>query len=241
MMRSAHSPGAVIERWLRARSAAPVITWYGSDGSRVELSGATAANAVAKGTNLFADELLLDPGDIVWLDLPRHWQTPMIALAAWAAGLEIAIGPTPPPGAAATVATGEQDRGAGVRLAVSLHPFGLPLGPATPAGWEDYAAAARAQPDAATLQWREATDPWLAVGEDRLSGSALSDRADALAADWSLAEGGGLLTDLVPETVAGLLAMTLVPARRGGSAVLAEGDRDAILRQEGNLALARGV
>jgi hypothetical protein len=62
----------VLTDWLRERGPSPAIAWYGRDEVRVELSGLTAANAVAKAVNLLRDELLLDAGEVVWLDLPCH-------------------------------------------------------------------------------------------------------------------------------------------------------------------------
>jgi uncharacterized protein (TIGR03089 family) len=242
-MASSQPPGAVAGEWLHARSAAPLITYYGADGSRVELSGATASNAVAKAVNLFSDELLLDPGETVWIDLPCHWQVPVLALAAWASGLVVAVGAEPPSQAAATLATGEHpDRLVGVPLAVSLHPFGLPLGAAAPTGWEDYAAAARVQPDTAALRWAGADDAWLVADGEVLNGTDVLARAEVLADRWRLPQGGALLSSLPPAAAPGLLASTFVPAVRGGSALLTDmADTTTITRQEGNQAVARRV
>jgi uncharacterized protein (TIGR03089 family) len=201
------------------------------------------ANAVAKAVNLFGEELLLDPGETVWIDLPCHWQAPVLAVAVWASGLVVAIGPEPPANAVATLATGlRPDRASGVPLAVSLHPFGMPLGAAVPDGWEDYAAAARVQPDAATLRWPGADDAWLVADDEVLTGADLLAQAEALADQWHLPQGGALLSPLPPATAPGLLASTLVPAVRGGSVLLTDmTDTTAITRQEGNQAVARRV
>lgn len=242
-MPNSQPPGAWASSWWQARSAAPLITYYGADGSRIELSGATAANAVAKAVHLFREELLLDPGEPVWIDLPCHWQAPVLALAVWASGLVVAIGPEPPANAVATLATGERpDRASGVPLAVSLHPFGMPLGAAVPDGWQDYAAAARVQPDAAMLRWPGADDGWLVADGEVLTGAALVAQAETLAQQWQLPPGGALLSQLPPVTTIGLLAGTFVPAMRGGSALLTDmADTTAITRQEGNQAVARRV
>lgn len=77
-----------------ADPARPLVTWYGGlDGPgiddpvpRVELSGASLANAVAKTTGLLVDELDLRPGARVELELPAHWQLAVWLLATWAAG-----------------------------------------------------------------------------------------------------------------------------------------------------------
>lgn len=226
---------------MRARSAAPAITYYGSDGNRVELSGVTAANAVAKAANVFTGELLLDPGDVVRIDLPCHWQAPILTIAAWAAGLTVAVG-ADAPDAAATISSGSgPHRPAGIGLAVSLHPFGLPLGAGTPSGWEDFAALARIQPDSAVPAWPELDRPWL--GSHRpVTGAELVPLSEELAARWEVPEGGRLLSRLPPQSLLPLLACTVVPAIRSGSLILSDmADITAIERQEGNLAEAVGV
>jgi uncharacterized protein (TIGR03089 family) len=235
------TPGDHLDHWLRARSAAPAITYYGTDGGRVELSGVTAANAVAKAANVFTGELLLDPGEVVWIDLPCHWQSPILTIAAWAAGLTVAVGPEAH-GAAATVSSrAEPHRATGTGLAVSLHPFGQPLGADTPAGWEDLAALARIQPDSATPVWPEQDQPWVAC-PDPVTGIELLQRSEESAARWDLPEGGRLLSRLAPQSLLPLLACTLVPAIRGGSLILTDmADVTAIVRQEGNLVVADSV
>lgn len=236
-------PSSVLEHWFAVRGSAPAITFYGDEGVRIELSGASAANTVNKAVNLFQHELLLDPGDLVWLDLPTcHWQTPLLAVAAWAAGLSVAIGDRPPDHAAATLGSGA--RGAvGVPLAVSTHPWGMPLGPLTPAGWDDFGDMMRIQPDLAAFRWTPPQDPWLIVGAGTpLAGAELLDRAARLLATWDVAPAGRLVSDLPLTTVHGLLACTLVPALADGSVILATfGDEMGIARQEGNVVRASHV
>ncbi|WP_028050198.1 TIGR03089 family protein [Cellulomonas sp. URHD0024] len=64
----------------------PRITWYAADGDRVELSGAVLDNWVSKTTNLLVEELDVEPGTRVLLDLPTHWRTLVWQLAVWRAG-----------------------------------------------------------------------------------------------------------------------------------------------------------
>ncbi|GIG39640.1 TIGR03089 family protein [Cellulomonas phragmiteti] len=64
----------------------PRITWYGTGGERVELSGAVLANWVSKSTNLLVEEVDAAPGVRVLLDLPPHWRALVWALASWRAG-----------------------------------------------------------------------------------------------------------------------------------------------------------
>ncbi len=145
-------------RGLGGQSASvPVLTAYW-DGARTELSALTLANAVAKAGNALIDEADIEPGDLVALDLPWHWQRCVWALACWSAGATLQ--PTQ---------RGSELNGAateGVRLnivgedripenvaaltiptwAVSLHPLGLPVAN-LPRGVEDAALLARAAPD----------------------------------------------------------------------------------------------
>jgi len=67
----------------------PRLTWYGPGGERVELSARVLDNWVAKTANLLVEELDLQAGGRVLLDLPPHWRTAVWALAAWAAGAEL--------------------------------------------------------------------------------------------------------------------------------------------------------
>lgn len=75
------------------RGTAPALTWYGADG-RMELSGKVAANHMAKITGYLADEVWLDEGARLLLDLPSHWKTCLWGLGGMLAGLEVAIGTT---------------------------------------------------------------------------------------------------------------------------------------------------
>ncbi|GEM_PF-2795784 len=75
------------------RGTAPALTWYGADG-RMELSGKVAANHMAKIAGYLADEVWLDEGSRLLLDLPSHWKTCLWGLGGMLAGLEVAIGTT---------------------------------------------------------------------------------------------------------------------------------------------------
>ena len=68
----------------------PLLTAYDdTTGERTELSVTTYANWVSKTANLFTDELGLDAGDTVLIDLPPHWLVPVFLGAAWTAGLAV--------------------------------------------------------------------------------------------------------------------------------------------------------
>ncbi len=72
-------------------STSPRLTWYGPDTERVELSGRVLDNWVAKTSNLLQDELDAEPGMRLRLDLPAHWKSMILALAAWQLGMEVVL------------------------------------------------------------------------------------------------------------------------------------------------------
>jgi uncharacterized protein (TIGR03089 family) len=137
-------------RLLRDRAGrdpgSPLLTWYDdAAGARVELSGATMANAVAKAAGLLADEFGVAPGDEVGIALPLHWQAAVILLACWATGCE------PKPGSAAGAVAFVTSDGAAAATAaelvvVSLAPLGGRVPAGVPSGTTDFADAA-AYPD----------------------------------------------------------------------------------------------
>ncbi|MGO1590570.1 MAG: TIGR03089 family protein [Ancrocorticia sp.] len=76
---------------LVARGTQPALTWYGDDG-RMELSAKVAANHMAKIAGYLADEVWLDEGASLVLDLPAHWKTCLWGLGAMLAGLKVTVG-----------------------------------------------------------------------------------------------------------------------------------------------------
>ena len=134
---------------LRADPAQPFVTYLGADG-RVELSGASVANAAAKIANALASEFDLEPGASVGVHLPWHWQRVAWLLGIWTAGC------TAVPGGGEEcdllVAGPQEARGLpGNVQVVSTHPFGMPFDAAAaaqfPPGVEDVTLVVRAQPD----------------------------------------------------------------------------------------------
>jgi uncharacterized protein (TIGR03089 family) len=128
--------------------AQPLLTYYDdATGERVELSGMTLANWVAKTANLLVDGLALAPGEVAAVHLPPHWQTAAVVLGCWSAGLAIDFDGTD----AAAVAFATADALAGVRaddtFALALAPLGQPFRPGPPAGALDYVVEARAHGD----------------------------------------------------------------------------------------------
>ena len=79
---------------LQADPGQPLLTAYDdTTGERTELSVTTYANWVSKTGNLFVDELGLDAGDTVLLDLPAHWLVPVFLGAAWSSALAVTTDP----------------------------------------------------------------------------------------------------------------------------------------------------
>src|SRR5947199_6823929 len=73
--------------------ARPMLTWYDdATGERVELSGATLANWVAKTANLLVDGCGLAPGEAASVRLPPHWQSAAVLLGCWSAGVVVTVG-----------------------------------------------------------------------------------------------------------------------------------------------------
>jgi uncharacterized protein (TIGR03089 family) len=140
----------------------PRVTWYDDTdgptrGERIELSGRVLANWVAKGANLLVDDLDVEPGDVVTLDLPAHWRLLCWAGAAWAAGAVVRLaGPGGALRPAGVLVTDRPDvRPAGVRppdvreqVAVCLPALARGwAGPELPSGTVDGAADLHTQPD----------------------------------------------------------------------------------------------
>jgi uncharacterized protein (TIGR03089 family) len=124
----------LLARRLAADPGQPLVTFYDdATGERTELSVKTYANWVSKTANLYADELMLDPGDAIRIDLPPHWLGPVFLGAAWSCGLE--------PGEDADVAVvgpDGLDRPARTTVACSLTPFATRFRDPLPSGVLDH-------------------------------------------------------------------------------------------------------
>lgn len=131
------------------RATRPLVTFYDdATGERVELSGLTFANWVAKTANLLHDECDVEPGSTVAVLLPAHWQTAVALLGAWwcgahvltdrdATGADVALGD-----AGSVTAAG----GAGLVVGFSLDAMGRGLDD-LPASAVDYATEVRVHGD----------------------------------------------------------------------------------------------
>ena len=133
----------LLARRLAADPGQPLVTFYDdATGERTELSVKTYANWVSKTANLYADELMLDPGDAVRIDLPPHWLGPVFLGAAWSCGLEagedadvVVVGPD------------GLDRPARTTLACALTPFATRFRDPLPPGVLDHGALWPGQSD----------------------------------------------------------------------------------------------
>lgn len=84
---------AHLDALVRQDSSRPLVTFYDDDtGERVELSVATYANWVAKTSSLLVEELGLQRGGRVMVELPTHWLGPVFLGAAWNVGAAIVDG-----------------------------------------------------------------------------------------------------------------------------------------------------
>lgn len=209
-----HDLPTLLRQWWSTKPSQPLLTYYGPDSVRIELSGATVANYVSKTTNYFREELLTDPGDVLNVVLPLHWQSPILVWSAWAAGLTVSLDDDQD--AIAIAAADPVPTRAEVQLAISVHPWGMPMGAATPTGWTDLAAQVRMQPDLAPAPtWPAADQPWLqaegvALGAEQLLGLAGQSMANPVVA---AAE---------PTTPEALVTMVAAPAVAGGRLIIAD-------------------
>jgi uncharacterized protein (TIGR03089 family) len=141
-------------RRIRTSGAGPLITYYDpATWVPTELSAITFGNWVDKTSNLLVDELSVEAGDQVELELarrhPGHWVTLIWELAVWQVGATVTFGRD---ASAAVIVVGPDIggrlEGSGGRLvACSLHPLGLGLPQPPPAGVMDYSAEVRQQSD----------------------------------------------------------------------------------------------
>ena len=201
---------------LLAKGAArPLVTFYDeATGERTELSVATYANWVAKVSSLLTDELDLESGQRVLVDLPVHWLGTVVLGAAWNCGLEVVWD-----GEASAVVTGPEavDRwaeGVGARpvLASALLPLAGPFPTPLPAGVHDLGVEVWSQPDD-SVAWSPPRDLDPAVAGVR------QEELWRTAAAGSVHGGGRLLSESNPASPSGLASFT-GPLSSNGSLVL---------------------
>ena len=210
---------AVLAARLRSDPGQPLVTFYDhATGERVELSVTTWANWVAKASSLLVDELGLERGDRIAIDLPPHWLGTVFLGAAWNSGLVVADTGA---GDLAAVVCGPETlaewAGRTAELAVlacALLPLGVRFAEPVPAGVTDVGIDIWSQPDAFQA-WDppQADDLALEVGGRELSQAEL----------WSEAAVTGLVGDGRLLAVADPVsepAILCEPLLAGGSLVL---------------------
>ncbi len=223
----------LVVRLATARRTRPALTWYGTDGERVELSERVLATWAVKVANLLVEEADAGPGVQVVLDLPPHWRALVWALGAWTTGAEVALmdgAGSPPRLDGAVVVTHRPDGlvacggGSGTPdlvVAVALpalmlrHPGGVPPGAL------DGTADLMAAPDA--LGWVPPLDlaaPALAGGPTHGELLAWAQVADAPQSGAESPPAGSRIMTGTEEGVARVLAKALAALGSGGSVVL---------------------
>ena len=214
----------LLDDQLRRSGSRPLVTFYDdATGERVELSVTTYANWVAKTAGVLQDDLGLERGDTVLVDLPTHWLAPVWLGACWSTGLAVTADPAAdaslvvcgPPGVAQHVGRGRPV------VALSLLPMGRRFTDPLPAGVVDFGVVVWGQPDAFV-----AYDPptpgdaaWL--GTSTLTQAELL--TSAAAHPWGTA-GTRLLPDVAPVSEAGLAAFVGPLAAGGGTVWVAHPD-----------------
>ncbi len=202
----------------------PLVTFYDhASGERTELSVTTYANWVAKTGSLLAEELDLERGQELRIDLPTHWLTPVFLGAAWTVGLVVTFEVQSELPAAVVCGPSTLDRWSPyaadtIVLASALHPLGRPFTQALPPGVRDFGAEVWSQPDAFT--------PWDPPGPHDLAlpGSSHHDLFEAAAGGSLLTDGGRLFTEENPASPSGLSSFTEPFVRRGSVVLVAHPD-----------------
>jgi uncharacterized protein (TIGR03089 family) len=220
---------AVLTDLLRADAGRPLVTFYdGRTDERVELSVTTYGNWVAKAASLLVDELDLEKGQTLRVDLPAHWLGPVFLGAAWTAGLVVTDSDVPD---AVVCGPDSLDHWAAraddlVVLACALTPMGVRFADGVPPGVHDVGVEIWSQPDAFT-----AWDP--PTGSDvahHLGGSAVTQDAlwSAAAAGTLVTDGGRLLSEVNPASPPGIASFTEPLLRRGSLVLVTRAARERL-------------
>lgn len=209
---------ALLADQVRRSGGRPLVTFYDdATGERVELSVVTYANWVAKTAGVLQDEMGLERGDTVLLDLPTHWLAPVWLGACWSTGLAVT---TDRAAAAALVVCGpegleEHAAGSAPVVALSLLPMGRRFAEAVPDGVVDFGVVVWGQPDAFVAY--DPPEPGDVAWLGRAHRTQQEILASAAGHRWSAA-GTRLLTDVAPASADGLLAF-VAPLLGGGGTV----------------------
>lgn len=225
----ASTPYAALTHATTGDAARPLITYVGPEG-RTELSVRSFQNGVAKAAGLLRDGLDVQPGDLVALLLPAHWQTSVWLGACWAVGAVAQIRPVSLTDAVVVLATADllpQEQLSAEVLRISRHPFGLPANDPLPPHVQEAALEVRAHGDIFT-PFSEPTEdqPALRLGDNTWSNGEVMTAATEFAGAWGLVSGGRLLTsrELTRTDLAAALALLAVPLSVDAATIIASGD-----------------
>jgi uncharacterized protein (TIGR03089 family) len=229
---------ALLER-SRADPAAPMLTYRDlATGERMELSAASLANAVAKTAGMLRDELDAEPGAIVGVHLPLHWQRVVWLGACAATGTIFAPEAAPDDCDVLVVDRPHLDLTGTARedVVVSLAPFGLPEPGAVPTGVIDAAVAMRGHPDTfVPFQMATPDMPLLRAGDEVIRHGQIMEQAAAAVADLGVGPGQRFAV-VDPDPLADVLGLA-GPLATGGAVVLvshpSSGDLPGTLAEEG--------
>jgi len=209
----------VLSRLLATDPGRPLVTFYDdATGERTELSVTTWANWVAKVSSLLCDELDVEHGSRMLVDVPAHWLGTVVLGAAWSCGIEVVW--DAPATEADAVVTGPDglDRWAAEAgripvVATALQPLAGRFPDGVPQGVHDLGVDIWSQPDA-FVAWQPPADDDLAV-----AGTTQAELWRSAAAGEHLSGGGRLLSETNPASPSGLASL-IEPLACSGSLVL---------------------
>ena len=244
----ARTPAELLDRAVASGPSRPLLTAYDdATGERTELSVVTFATWVAKTANLLRDELDVQPGSSLSLQLPLHWQAAVWLQAAWALGLVVDL--VSRDGVDVAVvghdSTGGDSVSADQVVSLGLGPMGLPRAGVLPRHPDavDYDRSVHAQGDRFVPTTRPLPGDAVLVSPDgTVTGQAL---VAAAVGSPPLPAGGRLLVTQPLRTVSAVLAALVVPLATDTTAVLCSHLDQARLaeriRQEGLVAALPGA
>lgn len=211
---------ALLAERLRHDPGRPLVTFYdAASGERTELSVTTYANWVAKTASLFAEELDVERGDRLLVDLRTHWLGPVVLGAAWTVGLEVVWG-----GESEAIFCGPESLGTHAEqaaakpvVASALAPMAVRFSDPLPAGVHDLGVEVWSQPDA-FVAWDPPTADDAAV--DGTTHEALWRAAVARESPRD----GRLVTESNPASPSGLDSFVVPFAQRGSLVLVTQAD-----------------
>lgn len=219
---------AALANALATEPGRPLVTYYDTtSGERIELSVKTFDNWVSKIANLLGDEMGLESGECIRVELPPHWQSTVILVAAWAAGLRVVAPDASSPADVSVVGPAVLTGGtrpAGAVIACSLRPLAGAFVEPLPAGWLDFAREVPGQPDLLLLhQPISGGDVALEQADGTVTHAELARQGVSAAERLGLRAGGRLITDVNPADPTGLVKTLVAPLVTGSSVVLVVG------------------